>query len=684
MATFISVIIYFVLHLADAFTKSGWLWGVDAWSYFGIPAAIALFVISIVLTQKKAIEKSGKLYLKFEPKLEKLPLAAIAILAGGVFYLLRQKTFFLGDGYLRLRVTKDLVMFSSGSPIGNLMPTTFYKFFHANFGAAPLLIWQWTNIIAGVIAIYFAGLYIKKLFPAKSKAILIGLAIFLTGLVQMFFGYVESYSYFATFILLHFLGLILMLRTGKISVLPMLTFFLAFGFTPTAVVFAPATALAYYFALKKNGFSPDSKKKIVYAGGTIIGLFLIMIIGFWIGGYSPGNFWGGMTKVSHILPIIGTDKVIGILSLGHLADILNQILLVAPAVIAIPLVVKNFKWNYENYVLGAAIAMALLFLLLFKSDLGNSRDWDLFSLVTFPITLFILFNIKAENGSLKPLILIVLVSLIHTGSWVAVNASENLSLDRIKVLAETPYWHNHEKSVTFDGIRQYYFDKVKNMSVKEYLSNEELAEYQTNLRYSLQYAQAANFYEENERYIYTMGLIHYQLGRFDSASFYLKQLAESNYKNRGLALALLVKSEAQQGNYPSAASYLEEITMMYPNEAQNFSDLGTLYFNMKYDSAAYATFKKADSLNPDDENTLYYLAELTSRMGKTDDAIGYLQRITVINPKNALVYNNLAAYYLAAGNRDSTQKYISLAKQNGLNQNLMDQLLDKYKLTFGR
>jgi len=87
------------------------------------------------------------------------------------------------------------------------------------------------------------------------------------------------------------------------------------------------------------------------------------------------------------------------------------------------------------------IIQFIIFTFLLNPKLGLSRDWDLFSLPAVPcmiLALYLAVSYIKDNQKLRSLgSLLITVSLVHTVPWVLINADEERSVERFKLLIET-------------------------------------------------------------------------------------------------------------------------------------------------------------------------------------------------------------------------------------------------------
>ena len=284
------------------------------------------------------------------------------------------------------------------------------------------------------------------------------------GLLQLFFGYVENYS-FAAVGVLAYLWLGLRVPAGASPLWLAATVLAMTNAThPSTIVLAPS--LLYLGAQSRRAGNKSWLAVVleVAAPMVLIGAATFGLMEF--GGHGlralltsdrPG---GGDAR--WLVPLFVTTtrwEQYTMFSWLHLRDWLNQQLLVAPVVLPALAVLGvsaarpqlNPEIDDDNYqapisqslqspistsphpifnlqsstlFLSIAAAFYLLFTFLWNPDYGGQRDWDLFSLAALPTTLLLvtvaprLLRDRYLAPAMAPLIL---VQALHTATWIYQN-----------------------------------------------------------------------------------------------------------------------------------------------------------------------------------------------------------------------------------------------------------------------
>ena len=285
------------------------------------------------------------------------------------------------------------------------------------------------------------------------------------GLLQLFFGYVENYS-FAAVGVLAYLWLALRVLVGA-SPLWLAAGVLALtnATHPSTIVLAPSLLYLAWQSQRTGNKSWLAVVLEVAAPMLLIGATTFGLMEF--GGHGlralltsdrPG---GGDAR--WLVPLFVTTtrwEQYTMFSWLHLRDWLNQQLLVAPVVLPALAVLGIYAarpqpspeidddgtnqalisqslqspisavthpiFNPQSSILLLSIAAAfyLLFTFLWNPDYGGQRDWDLFSLAALPTTLLLvtvaprLLRDRYLAPAMAPLIL---VQVLHTAAWIYQN-----------------------------------------------------------------------------------------------------------------------------------------------------------------------------------------------------------------------------------------------------------------------
>jgi hypothetical protein len=273
------------------------------------------------------------------------------------------------------------------------------------------------------------------------------------GLIQLFFGYIENYSFAAAGILAY-LWLGLGVLQGKRPLwLAASVLALTNATHPSTVIYTPSLL---YLAVSQWQLTVGSRQDegrmlsslfrllcaitlpmLAVAGATVL---LMENGGHGINALLTADRPGGGDG-RWLVPIFATTtrwEHYTMFSWLHLRDFLNQQLLVAPVILPgiligwigtictqKRLISKDEDANVDSatgrFLLWAAVCH-LLFIWFWNPDYGGQRDWDLFSLAAIPSTLLLIWmlprilpNARLQRAAVVPGIVL---QALHTTAWI--------------------------------------------------------------------------------------------------------------------------------------------------------------------------------------------------------------------------------------------------------------------------
>jgi tetratricopeptide (TPR) repeat protein len=396
-----------------------------------------------------------------------IALAAVAVF---VFWVARERVFFLGDGYLVLRnlgqihnATTIPMMSFRDAPLTALVLREVSDLLAALGRIAPdELAYRVVSIGCGLgwigVAFWLARLLAKK---PLDRALVV---LFLLGWggMQLYFGYLEIYSPASCLLLLFLTTSIAHLRGAHSFLMPSAVFgaLLATHFGMGVVV--PAYLWLCYVNLRNRRFAK------LFLGCLLTAAIFALSLAF--AEYTPSKFLEfAASGGSHALPLMRPDPQLhayALFSPVHFAEIGNLLILASPlafllAVCCILGYPKSalLKSNESVFLLVAMISCGG-FLFLMNPELGMSRDWDLFSLYTIPVVVFAAAacagQVDSENERRSILWIAASAAILHVIPWIALNANEAEAVERFALLDDPRVWGKTAVLNSFDELSSYY------------------------------------------------------------------------------------------------------------------------------------------------------------------------------------------------------------------------------------
>jgi hypothetical protein len=247
--------------------------------------------------------------------------------------VLREKTFFLGDGYL---VTRDLGAVTRLDAI----PTVFYSSPLAAWLAWHLRdLWQWwgvsdaariawqsLSILCGPAFAFVAWRLSLLCSVERVRSLYFFLTILLGGWAQLFFGYVETYPPLAVALLAYIWLSLKFIRGESGLVWPTVLFAVLIVIHVSCLILVPSLAILSLHAVRRRRVR-EALVSLVCGGGTLVLLLFVC-------GTSPAGLWKTLLLGrGALLPIIPGDNYFvpyGLFSGWHLLNLVNVVLLLFP------------------------------------------------------------------------------------------------------------------------------------------------------------------------------------------------------------------------------------------------------------------------------------------------------------------------------------------------------------------
>jgi len=252
------------------------------------------------------------------------------------------------------------------------------------------------------------------------RALIVGLVVTL-GTMELFFGYIENYTFMTLGVLIYIWLALRAIRGQTPLVWAAIALALTNAFHPSTIILTPSLLYAGFLAARggqgsgsggsdlsaaaRNG-ERTSQGQAWRAAASIIVPYVLVFAGVvalmtsgghgidaLLGADAPG---GGDRR--WLVPLLSTTTKFEhytMFSLGHVQDILNQQLLVAPVILPGLILIALFAWSRLPLrdpafrLLALMAACYLLLTLIWNPDYGGQRDWDLFAPAAIPAAILL-------------------------------------------------------------------------------------------------------------------------------------------------------------------------------------------------------------------------------------------------------------------------------------------------------
>ncbi len=373
----------------------------------------------------------------------------MTLLAGIAFYLFRIQHLRWGDSKLLVKALDDpyLLTYVWQAPFDVFLHAKGWQLGSMLFGwQDPVPIYTLLSVLAGMGFVWVLLGLALRLGRNRTERFLIAGLVLTLGTMQLFFGYVENYPIMTLGVLIYASLAVRHLRGDLPLVWPALALALTHAFHPSTIVLTPSLLYLALAAVRPSPASiADSGAKRagpvswVRTFGSIaipyVIVFAAVVALMTAGGHGLDalagvDFPGGGDR-SWFVPVfrITTEwQHYTMFSLGHLADIVNQQVLVAPvvwpAIILVVLLARQrvTRGDRTGMFLAVMSISYLLLTLVWNADYGGQKDWDLFSPAAVPAALllgYLLGRALPEQRVLRGAGLALLAAqAAHTLAWI--------------------------------------------------------------------------------------------------------------------------------------------------------------------------------------------------------------------------------------------------------------------------
>jgi hypothetical protein len=374
--------------------------------------------------------------------------------SGFLFWLLRERTLW-GDALYTLALLEGRWRttwrgeYFWKEPLDRLLAVAVYQIAHAVAGWDAWRAIALISCLAGIAYVWIAWRLTGEMVNDAGRRGLAFALLLSPGAIQLLFGHVENYT-LVTVAVLGYLWLALraLCRRGR----PALAAFalgLAIAFHPQAAFLIPSlmVLLASTHSLSRgitrsleedpSGFSwlsrvPTARSVIELVTGLAVPLLLLLGLARVVG--APALQLGVNRFADDTRLWLSTGEM---LSPSHLLDVFNNLYLVAPTILALPLLLA-MGWRISGRLEGfyaVSTLGVLVYSLAFANKLPRPEDWDLFAIAAVPVTTWTAHLIAQATPVLAQRVGVALLvsSLCLTVPWVWSNhAHQRVELNPAK------------------------------------------------------------------------------------------------------------------------------------------------------------------------------------------------------------------------------------------------------------
>ncbi len=634
------------LHVLFAYWQPVSVWGADSLRFHDSVFRLIFVLLSVALLILAARGRLGRWTWGFARLFDsgdsarQAVLSWVLLLSGGLLLFLgmRSAVHLLGDGMMLMRELED---FWSEIPRTDRAPLTFWTVRGLHRAGA----FAWTSAettyrifscLSGVLFLVVARYAARHLGKDALERFLILALLLGAGYMQLFFAYVENYAFLFPFMLLYLLLGIRVLE-GRLAIWwPAALLGVLMALHITMMTLAPSLLALAILKGRAHGFSGTtvsgrSAARAAFAMllSAVVFFGALLLIQFDLFAYlqKRQGFY-----ILNLFAEPGPKQHYRLFSMGKWVDFVNQTFLVAPASLMVLLLCRRTRWLQgpdRQFVLIAAL-FPILFTVVANPELGAFRDWDVFAFAALPMTLWAALTLVRELRdrfvSADTAGLICAAAVLHTVSWIGVNADELSAKARFSSHLKGRYLSAHARSHGWETLAVYHRDHGRGVQA--------IRAYESVVDADPEFAGG----------YYNLGNLYYDLKQYDRAAAYFQKgialqpdFAEAHYNLGNLYY--------DTGKYELAIEHFEKVIALKPDFAEARFQMGNALYGLReYDRAA-GYFEDAIGLNPQFVAAYYNVGDLYYRTGQFDAAVGAYRKAIELNPGNARAHSNLGNAY---------------------------------------
>ncbi|OGG49815.1 MAG: hypothetical protein A3F84_28480 [Candidatus Handelsmanbacteria bacterium RIFCSPLOWO2_12_FULL_64_10] len=676
-----------LLHLLFALWRTPAGWGVHALAFFPAWASVGATALALVLLlpavsgiwNSGTQEKPSSFLPDFlSSKFPNLRYALIGLLSVIPLYLLRVRVQTLGDGPLWVRELTGPVGRLASEPLTIYLVRLLYGLTQGAGWEDALRVYRALSWACGALYVFLALLTADAVGRDRRERAVLRLSLLTVGTVEMFCGYAEHYAPLTVGVLA-FLYAAWRYLDGRGSLMgPALVWGGTFALHFSAAVLFPSLIFLYFIEWRRSPARAGFWLKM--AAPPALVLFVLLLIG-WRLDLDPRSFG----TAPHVVPLWGTDPFLrphALLSGVHLADVINEHLLVAPMglllVGATLLTVRDrVARNPHLLLLGSAAFFHVALTVLFNPEIGAFRDWDALSPVAVPVALlggYLLTRCTEPKTQRRLAWVTGVVALFHLVPWLWVNADAERALARFSAtLKGGARLSAHARGTGWDelrGICERMGRKGEALGAAKasfeasprhprYLSNVVRLTDETGGREALEpllkeiAARDPGFAQTRVH----LATLYHEQGRFaEGEQEYRAALSVDPGDasvHTGLGLLLYAAGRMEEG-----AAAFEEAARLDAGDPVPFSKLGIFHMNRGQIDRGIEAFRRAVALRPDYAEAKANLGVALYQKGRLDESEAELRGVLRADPNNGPAKNTLAMIHKDRGRLDEAVRLL--------------------------
>lgn len=620
--------IFILFQIFSSFFPSHFNWGVhffafqdDLFRIIYLLIAIALFFDSL---REKILKSINSILKKIKnTNIKAIPFLITILILAIVSITLPVKTHLLGDGALLLREISNIWMADEIPPAFNhqflvgITINLIRNFIQIKSLDEAIAFYRYYDFVAGIILITLVFYLFKSLKLKPVEKVLLGVIILCSAGIQLFIGYVENYVFLYVSITALMITGWLTLENKLNIIVPILVFIIAIGFHISSISFLPAFLFLIYEKIKIN------KNLLWIILGAIAGIIIIVLL------FLRNKFLYVLDQAIlesrwSFLPLSSTKNYFSytIFSIYHIIDWLNANLLLAPFGLFISICIilifrKEINRKDSVFIfLTIASVFGLVFTFITHFALGMARDWDFMASFFVPLlflNVYLIWKINQLNSLSNIVVLFSSLIMLHTSSWLLVNADEQKAINRMSLLNNKKLLGRIPQLNYYETLGSFYYWKSDYVKAKEYFEKYILIE------------------SGNPRILGNMAAIYMKLRDNENTFRILKKAALANSPNPGVYINLGVEYSRRGDTSNALKCYLKAIEMD-STRSKAYANMASLFMNQKKYELARENYLKALNLGLNDPIIYRELGYVSYYLKEYQFAVQYFEHYLKFKP----------------------------------------------------
>ncbi len=550
-----------------------------------------------------------------------------------MYYLLRAKTHYLGDGLLRVKELEIGVWWLPTEPLAQAANYLIYKITSSLFGFNATTAVEAVSYLGGIFY-YFALLgFVKSTVRNATAQLPAFILLYFSGMTVLFCGYAETYMLLPGLMAMFFTAGVKTAQGKSSPLLTLFLFLLLVFFHFKSLILAPCVAYLAY-----TNFKDKSRSHAALAVTSIIVALVAAVIVPRLSNLPT------LSAAGFLLPFAAGGTEYTLFSPQHLLDILNQLLLIsaAPLIILLALCIPTARprLSLDRPLLFVAWALpgATAMLILLHSRLGYAVDWDLFSSATLAVSFFAVMLIaRREKFQITRSAAVALASVgfISFSAFAAVNSQFDVAVKRqVDILS----LYGKEGAIGFESMGNHLINTGQSA----------LAE---------QMWRKSLFLRPHVRMYANLAQLSLNEGRIPDAKYYSEKGLELDsthatlWNHLGVALT-------RYGELAVAERALLNAVRFDPNNADYHHNYSIMLTQAQRWDEAETQSREALRLQPDDLTILTGLGIALTNAGKLAEAENVLLQIIARESSYGEPYFHLGRVYLMQSDTAKFQKVL--------------------------